>query len=75
LRTHDLPRVTSKAKHVTNNDLKEVIFADERSAMVRSEQRLKEAMLVPHARLKPQPESHRTRPLIHGVLVVVLPES
>jgi len=66
---------TSKKKHVTNNDLKEKVFADERSAIAIPEQKLKEAMLVPHAPRRPQPESHRKRPQIRGVPIVVIPKN
>jgi len=66
---------TSKKKHVTNNDLKEKVVADERSAIAIPEQKLKEAMLVPHAPRRPQPESHRKRPQIRGVPIVVIPKN
>jgi len=63
----------TKKKHVTNNDLKEKVFADERSSIAKSEQELKEAMLVPHAPRKPQPESLGKRPQIRGVPILVIP--
>jgi len=66
---------TSKNNHVTNNDLKEEVFADERSAIAKSEQKLTEAILVPHAPRRPQPESHRKRPQIRGVPILVIPNN
>jgi len=66
---------TSKEKHLINNDLKERAFANERSAMALSQQKLKEAMLVPHAPRKPQSESHRKRPQIRGVHILAIPKS
>jgi len=44
------------------------------SAIAKSEQKLKEAMLVPHAPHRLQPESHRKRPQIRGVPILVIPK-
>jgi len=67
-------RSTSNAKHSTNN-VKERVRTDERSAKARSEQQMKEVMLVPRAPTKPQPGSHRNRPQIRGVPILVVPTS
>jgi len=61
--------------HLTNNDVKEKVCTDETSTMERSEQKLKEAMLLPRAPCKPPSETHRTRPQIRGVPILVIPKT
>jgi len=65
--------MASKREHLTSNNVKEKICADEKSAMARSQQKVKEPMLVPHAPRKPQSENHRKRPQIRGVPILIIP--
>jgi len=65
--------MASKRGHLTSHNVKEKICADETSAMARSQQKVKEPMLVPHAPRKPQSENHRKRPQIRGVPILMIP--
>jgi len=65
----------SRREHLANNDVKEKVCADETSTMVRLEQKLREAMLVPRAPCQPQSEAHRKRPKMRGVPILVIPKT
>jgi len=66
-------RSTFNPKHLTNTNVKERVHTDERFARARSEQMMKETMLVPHAPNKPQCSTHRKRPQIRGVPILIVP--
>lgn len=63
---------SSKNQYLVNNTLKVHVHSDENSAVKKSQQKLVEAIVVPLAPRKPQPENLRKRPLIHGMPVLLV---
>lgn len=60
----------SKNEHLTNNNVTEKVYADDNYVVTKSQKKLIEVALVPHAPRKPQSEHHRRRPASRGVPVL-----
>jgi len=59
-----------KSTHLTHNNVKEEVNADDKYVVTESQTKLIEVALVPYAPRKPQSEHHRKRPPIRGVAVL-----